>query len=118
MASNITLSQLNSIINQDVEILEQKPVSSLSINQAYIIKNISVLKTKFGRALLVTLFDESANTTFRSFLPKRVTEHLQDDLVDKINLSGSKYTVTYLGQSLPVFKGAKSKSLLKFDIIE
>ncbi|KAJ8974987.1 hypothetical protein NQ317_003176 [Molorchus minor] len=76
-----------------------------------------LLDTRYGKAILVHLFDESANITFKSFLPKRVTEHLKADLMDKINLPEAKYTLTYLGQSQSSF-GGKEKSLLKFDLKE
>lgn len=116
--SNITLAKLNDIINQDMEILEKKAISSLIVNKPYIIKQLLMLSTRFGKAILVTLFDENANTTFKSFLPKRVTEYLNEETINKMNLSDSRYALTYLGQSSPMFPGAKTRSLIKFELID
>lgn len=112
----IELSILNNMINNDVN-LELKPFSSLTINKEYRIKNLSVLNTRYGKAILGHLCDENENIIFKTFLPKRVIEYLKADLLEKINSANTKYTLTYLGQG-PSSSGARSKSLVKFDITE
>lgn len=111
-----TLAELNKIINQDMEIIQQRAISSLILNKAYIIKNLVIVNTRFGKSALVTLFDESENSSFKSFLPKRITEHLTENIIKEINSSDTKYTLTYLGQSPPFYSGARTRSLLKFDL--
>lgn len=111
--SELDLLALNAMINESTDVLEQKPISSLIINKAYIIKKMSMINTRFGKSIIVNLFEESTITTFKSFLPKRVVEHISEDLIEKINLSGGKYTLTYLGQRPPMYVGAKSSAMIR-----
>lgn len=109
------LADLNKVSSQGAEILELRSISSLNVNKAYIIKRMSVFKTRFGKSCLVHLFDEGENINFKSFIPKRIAECISDDIVEKINSSPDGYTLSYLGQSAPIFEGAKTSSLIKFD---
>lgn len=115
---NETFAHLNNISSKSVENIEQRLLSSLVVNKLYIIKKISVFNTRFGKSALIYLFDSNANTTFKSFLPKRVVECLTTDILDKINLSHNEYTLTYLGQSSHFFDGAKTRPLVRFDCIK
>lgn len=117
MATNINLLTLNERIIEDTEVLEQKPISSLTLNKVYVIKKMLMLNTRFGKSVLVNLLDEGTNTTFKSFLPKRVAELLNVSLIEEINASDGKYALIYLGQSSPMYVGAKSRSLIKFEVI-
>lgn len=113
-----TLTELNNLINREMEIVEQRPLSSLTVDKCYIIKKLMVINSRFGKVVLAHLYDESSNTVFKSYLPKRVTEYLNGDIVDKINSSEQiKYTLTYLGQNTPAFVGGKPRSLIKFDLL-
>lgn len=114
--SKSELYELNEMINRNV-CLEQKSISSLVINKGYLIKKMFVLDTRYGKAILAHLFDDGENKTFKSFLPKRVTDHLKIDLINKMNSSDAKYTLTYMGQSIPNSCG-KAGSLIKFDIVQ
>lgn len=116
--SKINLTSINNNIVQNDEILEKRSISSLTLFKAYIIKKLLMLNTRFGKTVSATLFDASVNTTFKSFLPKRVTDQLTEDIINEINVSNGKYTLTYTGQSLPIYAGAKTRSLIKFDIME
>ena len=117
MATNINLLTLNDRINENVEILEQKSISALILNKVYVIKKMLVLNTRFGKSILVHLFDENTNTTFKSFLPKRITELLNAFFIEEINSSDGKYALIYLGQSSPMYVGAKPRSLIKFELV-
>lgn len=114
--SELDLLALNAIINESTEALEQRSISSLIVNKAYIIKKISVVNTRFGKSIAINLFEESTVTTFKSFLPKRVVEVINEDIINKINSSGGKYTLTYLGQRPPMYIGAKSSAIIQFGI--
>ena len=117
MATNIDLLTLNKLINESTEVLEQKSISSLISNKVYVIKKMVVLNTRFGKSILVNLFDESTNTTFKSFLPKRITELLNAFFIEEINSSDGKYGLIYLGQSSPIYIGSKPRSLIKFELV-
>lgn len=117
MATNINLLTLNERINENIEILEQKSISSLILNKAYVIKKMLVFNTRFGKTILVNLFDEITNTTFKSFLPKRITELLNAFFIEEINSSDGKYALIYLGQSSPMYVGAKPRTLIKFELV-
>lgn len=117
MITNDNLLALNERINEDVEVLEKKPISSLILNKAYVIKKMFMLNTRFGKSILVNLFNTDTNTTFKSFLPKRIAELLNVDLIEEVNSSDGKYALIYLGQSPSLYVGAKSRSLIKFEII-
>lgn len=111
---NIDLDKLNDDINNRMvsEYLEQRLISSLRINDVYIIKKMWSVNTRFGRAILVALLDRQVNSSFQMFLPKRAETVLTDDIIKKVNSLESKYTFTYLGQS-PT-GGKMSRSLFKF----
>lgn len=118
MITSINLLALNERINEDVNVFEQKSISSLALNKTYIIKKMLMLNTRFGTSILVNLFDKDTYTTFKTFLPKRVVELLNADVIEEVNSSGGKYTLVYLGQSSPIYVGAKSRSLIKFETID
>jgi hypothetical protein len=113
------LIEINNMINKDVELIERKKFSNLIVGRMYIIKKIVFMTTRFGPAIVVTLFDSLDNVTFQTFLPKRVVETLSEDMVKTMNSSpDDKYTLTYLGQSTTVYSGGKTKALLNFGILE
>lgn len=112
-----TLSELNNLINREMESVEQRRLSSVTVDKPYVIKKLTVVNSRFGKVILAHLFDDSSNTTFKSYLPKRVTEYLDVGIMDKINSSDLKYTLTYLGQDQPSFVGGKSRALVKFGLI-
>lgn len=114
--SEVDLLALNELINQDMQVLEQRSISALILNKPYIIKKISLVNTRFGKSIIVTLFEESSITTFKSFLPKRFVEIICENTIDKINSSNGKVTLTYLGQSSPAYPGAKSSPLISFGV--
>lgn len=114
--SEIDLLALNELINQDSQVLEHKPISSLTINKSYIIKKMLPVNTRFGKSIVMHLFEESTITTFKSFLPKRVVDNLSEDIIDQINSSNGKYTFTYLGQRVPAYVGAMPSSIVRFDL--
>ena len=86
-SSKDILLEINSMINKEYEILEQKKFTTLTVRMSYQIKNINFLTTRFGKAILATLHDSVNDATFKTFLPKRVAETL------------TEHTVIYLGQS-------------------
>lgn len=116
--SKAELEVLNDAINKEEEIYDQVSISSLLINHAYLMKNISICNTKYGKAVLVVIFDDINNITVKSWLPKKVSDHLTENIVKQLGSSDSQYTITYLGQSIPLFHNAKTHSLISFDVIE
>ncbi|MVN24209.1 hypothetical protein GO639_03340 [Staphylococcus aureus] len=116
--SKVDLNKINNLIVQEVEILEQKALSSLPIDEVYIIKNMSTYSTRFGKSILLTLQDVSNDKLFKTWLPKRISLQFSDDDISCINSSGGKYTMVYLGQSQQSFAGMKTRSLVKFNMIE
>ena len=112
------LDKINLVLTKDVEFIEMRKISTLDVGKIYLIQGIKILNTRFGRAILVILYDEGNNLTFQSFLPKRVSDTLTDDTVKIINEAGGKYTLTDLGQGTKVFSGNVTKILLNFGYIE
>jgi hypothetical protein len=110
------LNKLNSDISKVGNPVPRKPFSNLDIGRMYIIKNISIKKSIYGNCILATLFDEQ-NLTFNTYLPRRCVDLFPEDLLETINKGDGKYAITYLGQSDPLFQGAKTRSLLRFDIV-
>jgi hypothetical protein len=118
-SSKNILLQINGMINKEYEILEQKKFTTLTVGMSYPIKNIKFLPTRFGKAIVATLYDSVNNVTFKTFLPKRVVETLTEYHIDAMNNSDGKYTVIYLGQSPNQIGGVdKSKALLNFGYLE
>lgn len=111
------LTAINDVINKESEILERKKFTTLNIGAVYIIKKIIFLTTRFGKAIVATLYDRENDVMFQTFLPKRVAETISEDTVELMNKSDGKYTVTYLGQSSNVISG-NSKALLNFGFLE
>jgi hypothetical protein len=116
--SRETLDEINKVVSKDVEFIERRKISNLDMGKVYIIKKMVSLVTRFGKTILVTLLDESENITFNTFLPKRVAETLTENLVDVMNGSDGKYTLTYLGQSKQVFAGNNTRALVSFGCVE
>lgn len=115
--AQINILELNDKVNQIEENLDRKAFCSLSKNKAYIIKKLSLLNTIFGKCILAILYDEAEKCTFKTFLPKRVTEYINSDSIHQINSSAVTYTLTYLGQSTSSIAGVKSRALLKFGLL-
>lgn len=111
------LDIINNNINGEFNDIARKSISSLEINTSYLIKKLSLVNTRYGKCILAVLFDQKNNLDFKCFLPKRVTEHMPEDILDKMNSSWEEYTLTYIGQSEPAFKDAKCKALIKFGIV-
>lgn len=117
--ANIDLEKLNEVINRGgVECLEQRSISLLPINEIYNIKKLIVLNTRFGKAIMAVLQDTKTNSCFKTFLPKRVNTVLTDDIVNEINLSEDRYTLSSSGQSTVNITGAKPRCLIKFGYTE
>lgn len=116
--SKETLSEINSIINREYEIVERRKFTALTVGVAYIIKKVLFLHTRFGETILVTLYDSSKEETFETFLPKRVAETLTENITEAMNQSNGKYTLTYLGQSPGIVAGRNSRALLNFGCLE
>lgn len=116
--SKQTIDEINSKLNQDVEIVEQRNITSLTIGEAYVIKKMAFISTRFGKTILATLYDKTVNETFQSFLPKRVVETLSEDTIESMNKIDNKYSLTYLGQSTRVFSGGNTKAILNFGVVE
>lgn len=108
---------LNEQINKDVEFLECRKFAALDVGVIYLIKSLDPVNTRFGKSIIATLLDPIHNIAFQTFLPKRISETLTNDVIDNINISSEKYTLTYLGQSSnPV--GGLSRSLVNFGLME
>lgn len=110
--SSDDLNNINNNINSVCESLPQRHFTSLEINRGYLIDTLSVVKSRYGKCVLTTLYDDDCK--FKCFLPNRAAEHLSEDIIKKINSTHKKYTVTYMGQSVPAFKDAKCRALIKF----
>lgn len=111
------LDDLSEQINKDVEFLEYRKFAALDVGVIYLIKSLDPVKTRFGNSIVATLLEPNHNVTFQTFLPKRIAETLTQDVIDDINISSEKYTLTYLGQSSnPV--GGFSRSLINFGLKE
>lgn len=113
-----TLDQINDLLSKDVAFVERRKITELTVGKVYKIQKMISMVTRFGKTILVTLYDKTHNVTFEIFLPKRAAENLSDDIVDIMNTSGGKYTLCYLGQSSHVFSGNNTRTLLKFDCFE
>lgn len=113
-----TLDKINTLLSKEPEFIECRKISSLTVGNAYVIKKIVYINTRFGKTILVTLYDESNDKLFQSFLPKRVVETMSEKNVENMNMSEGKYTLTYMGQSLQTFSGGKTRTLLSFGYLE
>lgn len=114
--SKNTFEQINKKL-EEIELVERKSISSLTVGKIYIIKNMVSMTTRFGKTILATLHDKTSNLTFQSFLPKRVVQTFTDDLVQLINKFDDKYYLCYLGQS-SVLAGGNTRALLNFGVLE
>lgn len=113
--SKIDLEMLNHSFNMETL---TKSLSSLEVDTVYKILQISILNTRFGKAVLVKIYDDKENAIFKVWLPKRAVEQITEDVTEKMNRSDIKYGLIYLGQSAPTFNGGKPKCLFKFAIVE
>jgi hypothetical protein len=115
--SKQSLSEINIMLNKDVEFLERRKFSTLTVDEIYFIKKIIIMTTRYGKAILARLHDKTNNVTFETFLPKHVLETLSEYTIEIMNKS-DKYTLTYLGHSSQVFSGGKTRKLLNFGSLE
>lgn len=103
---------MNSFFEQvnSIGLLEFKPIlriSEMEINKNYVIVNIeSGTHPQFGRNVYVETDD------VRIYLPKRISEKMTDEDIDKINKSTKKYALVFIGQK-NVSKGSDA-NLVKF----
>jgi hypothetical protein len=115
------VSKINSMINKEYAFLEQRKFTTLTVGMNYIIKNINFLNTRFGKAIVATLYDQDDvnSVIFKTFLPKRVAETVTENFIELINNQDGKFTLTYLGQS-PRADGFvdNSQALLNFGCLE
>lgn len=109
------LADINNNINKLSEPILRKPLTSLDVGKAYVIKHISCINTRFGKSIVVELLDGSESHT--TYLPKRTVDIFNEDVLKEINKSDGKYTLTYLGQSDALYAGGCKRSLLKFDFL-
>lgn len=116
--SQVDLEKINAVINKPIEVFEQRVISTLPIAKPFPISNMLVRTTRFGRSILLTLYNESENEFFKSWLPKYIADQFSDNDVNSINHSSGKYTLTYIGQGGPVSAGTRTRTLVKFDFIE
>nr|XP_023030441.1 uncharacterized protein LOC111518269 [Leptinotarsa decemlineata] len=85
--SKVYLQKINVNI-QEVEVLEQRVLSSLPINEAYVIRNMTLFSTRFGKSILLTLEDvRNNNKLFKTWLPKQISMQFSDDDITCINSS-------------------------------
>ena len=112
------LDKINSMLSKNGDMVDQKKIIDLTVGEVYIIKKMVSMTTRFGKSIVVRLYDKTHDATFECFLPKRVVEMLPDGTVDIMNTSEDKYTLTYLGQSSHVFSGGKTRALLNFGTVE
>jgi len=115
-ASNDIVVEINNMLNKDFNYLERKKISSLKINEAYLIRKLVPMVTRFGKTILATLYDKTDDVVFETFLPKRIAEIITENNINIMN-SSHKYTLTYLGQSSHSYAG-HTKSLLNFGCLE
>lgn len=113
--SKAELATINDIINSE---LPTKPLSTLTIGRMYIIQAMSIENTQYGKAILVTLEDESEKVTFKTWLPKRITNQLTENQVCGINSFPKKYSLTYMGRSPAALPGTRTRALVCFNFIE
>lgn len=104
------LESLNTNLSKSVE---SRSISSLTVNQKYIIKQIAHVSTRYGKTVSLILYEENGVDTFLVFLPKRVLETITDTVIDKLNDPDKKFVFIYLGQKV-LLNGSKSQSLFKF----
>jgi len=116
--SNEILTEINNSINKEHVVVERKKFTTLTVGTNYIVKKLTFLTTRFGKAIIVMLYDSGNDATFETFLPKRVVENLSGDIIEIMNKSEGKYTLTYLGQSPNLTLGGNSKALLNFGCLE
>lgn len=116
--SQQTLADINNMINKDVEFIERRKLSALTVGEPYMLKKISLITTRYGKSIVVTLYDRTHDVTFETFLPKRVTETLSEDIVESMGKLSDKYTLTYLGQSPHVYSGGNTRALINFGFVE
>jgi hypothetical protein len=117
--SKSDLEALNSDINRETPIYEQKPLNSLIIGKPYIIHSISSVNTRYGKCIVTILAeDDKGGSLFRCWLPKRLTEKMSDEVIERMNKSDVKYSLTYLGPSSVKSQNVKPKSLLNFGMLE
>lgn len=116
--SKAEIIAINDIINREMQVLPIKSLSSLTVGRVYVIEAMSLKKTKFGKAILVTLEDEAEKVTFNTWLPKRITDQFNEDQINGIHSSPKKYSMTYMGQSPVTSPGSRTHALVFFNLIE
>lgn len=114
--SQQNLTEINNLINRDVEFVKARKFSTLTVGKIYLIKKINIVPTRYGKSVVVTLYDRTHDSTFHSFLPKHVVETLTDEVVQSMN--NDRYTLTYLGKSSQVSYNGNSRSQLNFGVLE
>lgn len=116
--SQQTLTEINNMINKDLECVERRKLSELTVGKVYLIKKICFVTTRYGKGIVVALYDRTHNVTFESFLPKRVAETMSNEAVESMNKSSDRYTLTYLGQSSHVYSSGNTRTLFNFGVLE
>ena len=120
--SGETLAEINNMINKDVEFRERRKFTTLTVGKIYGIRKMTFMTTRFGRTIVVTLYDPTDGAMFDTFLPKRVVEMLTADIFETMSKSCDKYTLTYLGQSSNILGGGggggNTRALFNFGCLE
>lgn len=93
-----SLTEINNMINKDNVFPETRRLVTLKVGQAYMIKKLVYLATRYGKKLVATLCASADDAIFQTFLPNRVSEALTAENVEIMNSSSGKYTLTYLGR--------------------
>jgi hypothetical protein len=116
--SREALEKINSVINRYADPLPRKKFTTLDVGVGYLIRRLSVTESRFGKCISAILEGKNDLKLFTTFLPRRMVDIFGGDIVEAVNKSDGKYTLTYLGQSEPPYPGAFTRALIRFDLIE
>uniref|UniRef100_A0A0A9XDJ0 Flap endonuclease 1 n=2 Tax=Lygus hesperus TaxID=30085 RepID=A0A0A9XDJ0_LYGHE len=100
--------QMNTLLNKIQEsaaVVELRSVDSLTLDTPYAVTKMMWTQTKYGPAVQFHLQELTegqqieGGDTFRVYLPRRISNVLTENEVEKYNASQMVYTLVYRGKS-------------------
>lgn len=110
------MEQLVEKINSSVacSVVEMKNLKELVINRRYEINDLKPLKTRFGRSILLTLYDDIEKKCYRCFSTKKISNSLSDEIINQITSSERKLALIYKGEIKAFEKSTVTSPLVEF----
>ena len=88
---------------------ENKNLKELTVDRKYTITDLKSVKTRFGRSVLISLYDSIEEKSYNCFSTKKISSILTDETIKNINLSEESLYLIYKGE-VKAFSGSKVTS--------